>query len=73
MLTGKNLLKGFNVHHLKTSDDDYQDISDINNFLPLNNYSHKCVHYLYNYWKDNPEILNNLKNIFEKMKQFENI
>ena len=68
-ITGRRLVKGYNVHHLKTEQeaDTYCDISNEANFIPLNSYCHKLLHYLFGYYKKDPTVLVRLKEILDKM------
>lgn len=68
-ITGRKLAKGFNVHHLKTQQEieGYSDISDDTNFIPLNPYSHKLLHYLFTYYKKDKSIIGRLVEVLDKM------
>ena len=68
-LTGRKLGKGFNVHHLATEQDieGYCDISNESNFIPLNRYSHKLLHYIFTYYKKDKSILGRLQEVLDKM------
>lgn len=68
-ITGRRLVKGFNVHHLKTEQDseNYCDISNEENFIPLNSYCHKLLHYLFPYYMKDRTVINRLVEILDKM------
>ena len=68
-ITGRKLVKGYNVHHLKTDQEieNYCDISDESNFIPLNSYCHKLLHYLFIYYKRDKTVLTRLQEILDKM------
>ena len=68
-ITGRKLVKGFNVHHMKTDQDPetYQDISNEDNFMALNSYCHKMLHYLFIFYKNDKGILERLKEVLDKM------
>ena len=68
-ITGRRLVKGFNVHHLKTEQDgeNYCDISDTRNFIPLNSYCHKLLHYLFPYYMKDKTVIDRLVEILDKM------
>ena len=70
-LTKRKLSKGYHIHHLKANQEaeTYCDISNDSNFMPLNPYSHKLVHYLFTYYKKDKTILGRLGEILEKMLQ----
>lgn len=68
-LTGSKLAKGFNLHHMRTQLDEnqYCDISNQDEFLPLNSYSHKFIHYLFTYYKKDKTVIDRLVQVLEKM------
>jgi len=68
-ITGRKLVKGFNVHHLRTEQDaeNYQDISHEEEFIPLNSYCHKMLHYLFIFYQKDPTVMDRLKEILDKM------
>ena len=68
-ITGKRLVKGFNVHHLKTelTESDYCDISNKDDYIPLNSGCHKMLHYLFTYYKKDKSILKRLVEVLDKM------
>ena len=70
-ITGRRLVKGFNVHHLKTEQDseNYCDISNEENFIPLNSYCHKLLHYLFPYYMKDKKVISRLVEILDKMVQ----
>ena len=70
-ITGRRLVKGFNVHHLKTDQDseNYCDISHDEEFIPLNSYCHKMLHYLFIYYQKDPTVMDRIKEILDKMCQ----
>ena len=73
-ITGKKLTKGFNVHHLRTEQElgGYCDLSKVDEFMPLNRYTHKLLHYLFTYYKKDPLILERLREILDRMIQLSN-
>lgn len=66
-LTGKKLNKGYNLHHLNLNPERYTDLTE-GHFVPLNSASHDCIHFLYGYYRKDPEIIVRLVKILEKMK-----
>ena len=68
-ITGKRLIKGFNLHHLKTeqTSETYCDISNENEFIPLNSYCHKMLHYLFTYYQKDHTVIDRLVEILDKM------
>ena len=47
-ITGKPLRKGWNLHHLDMSIDNYQDL-DEDKFIPLNKSTHEMLHQVFRY------------------------
>lgn len=65
-LTLTKLRKGSLSHHLDLNPDNYEKL-DKANFECLNMKSHDVVHFMYNYYKKDPAIINRLKDILCKM------
>ena len=70
-VTGKPLIKGWQLHHMDMSLEHYDDLTCPENFSCLNKTSHKVVHWLFRYdnWQ---EILKNLYMVLIKMEQLNN-
>ena len=68
-ITGRRLVKGFNVHHMRTEQDEdaYCDISKQEEFIPLNSYTHKMLHYLFVFYQKDKTIMDRMKEILDKM------
>lgn len=68
-ITGRRLVKGYNVHHLKVNQEPetYCDLSDESIFIPLNSCCHKLLHYLFSYYKKDKTVLSRLQEILDKM------
>lgn len=47
-ITGKPLRKGWNLHHLDMSVENYQDLDD-DKFIPLNKATHEMLHQVFRY------------------------
>ena len=73
-ITGKRLVKGFNVHHLKTelTEESYCDISNEEEFMPLNSWCHKMLHYIFPYYVKDPTVIDRLVEVLDKMKELSN-
>lgn len=65
-LTLQKLRKGSLSHHLDLNPDNYK-VLDKANFETLNMKSHEVVHFLYNYYKKDPAVIDRLKDILHKM------
>ena len=65
-ITLKPLRKTWNLHHEDLNEENYMVLND--NFLPCNNLTHKVIHWLWTYWKNDKGILDRLKKELEKME-----
>ena len=65
-LTLAKLRKGSTSHHLDLRPEFYKDL-DPKKFETLNMKSHDVVHFMYTYYCKDPNILNRLKEILDKM------
>lgn len=68
-ITGKKLLKGFNVHHLDMRTEHYDDLN-IEKFRPLNKSTHDAIHWLYRYYEKDPTILDRIREMLDLMLQY---
>lgn len=66
-VTGKPLLKGWNLHHCDMNDAHYENLVE-DNFECLNKASHEMIHWLFRY-KNWRELLTNIYRILEKMEK----
>lgn len=66
-ITKKKLCKGCNLHHrhVTSNEEEYTDISNENDFVMLNRMTHKILHEIYRYWKNDRDILNRIENELE--------
>ena len=60
------LRKGSFSHHIDLNPDNYEKLIK-ENFECLNMKSHDIVHFMYNYYKKDPAIIDRLKDILHKM------
>jgi hypothetical protein len=70
-LTGYPLRKGFNIHHLDMRDENYSNLNP-ERFVCLNKSIHEMVHLLYGYYVKDPDILNRIKDLLDKMIEYNN-
>ena len=68
LITNKPLRKGFQVHHMDLREENYS-ILFPDNFICCNNLTHKVIHFLYTYYKTDPQIIDRLREVLEKMKE----
>lgn len=66
-ITKDPLVRNWNLHHLDLDITRYDDISDMNRFMPLNPKTHEMIHELFKYYKKDPNVINRLKVTLEKM------
>lgn len=65
-ITRKKLIKGCNLHHRNLSEDEYENITDDNDFVMLNKQTHEFCHWLHKYWKNDPDILGRIEEELNK-------
>ena len=68
IITGKKLYRGYNVHHLDMSADNYDKLIE-ENFIAVNKNTHEALHFLFRYYKNDKDILNRIKQVLEKMTE----
>lgn len=66
-ITGKQLRRDWNLHHLDLRVSNYDNLSDIRKFLPLNKDTHEFIHWLYNFYKQDKNILKRIESVLVKM------
>lgn len=65
-ITGRKLLKGAEVHHEDLNPEHYKNL-DADNFIALNKQTHKFLHWIYNYYKTDRNVIVRLVRVLEKM------
>ena len=66
-ITQKPLRKNFSFHHEDLREENYTVLND--NFLCCNNLTHKMIHWLWTYYKTDPQIVERLRAEMEKMAE----
>lgn len=66
IITGKKLYKGYAVHHLDMSADNYDKLIE-ENFIAVNKNTHETLHFLFRYYKNDKDVLDRIKQILDKM------
>lgn len=66
-LTGFPLRKGWNLHHMDLDPENYTDISNLDNFIPLNKASHEVIHFCFRYYQKDQNFLTNLEKLLKRM------
>lgn len=69
-ITNSKLYKGFNVHHLDMSIENYDNLS-MDRFVPLNKMTHDTIHFLYRYYRKDKHILERIREVLERMLEYE--
>lgn len=67
-ITLKPLRKGWALHHEDLDAENYGNLEG-DDFLCVNNLTHRCIHWLYTYYKDDESILDRLECELERMKK----
>lgn len=71
-ITRKKLYAGYNTHHMDLNPDHYKDLSNMEHFVPLNKKTHDFIHWLYDYWIKDPEILDRIVQLLTDMREINN-
>lgn len=66
-ITQKPLRKNFSFHHEDLREENYTVLND--NFLCCNNLTHKMIHWLWTYYKTDPQIIDRLQAEMIKMAE----
>ena len=66
-LTLKPLRKGWNLHHMDLREENYEDLSDEDNFMCLNKMTHQLIHDGYRYYEKDPEFGERVLKCWERM------
>lgn len=65
-ITLRKLQKGANLHHRNLQESEYENLSNEEDFVLLNINTHKFLHWVYTYWKSDPDILVRIENELSK-------
>lgn len=71
-ITQYPLRNGWNLHHLNLNESDYEDLSEVSHFEPLNRKTHETVHFLYPYYVKDSGIVKRLEEVLERMRVINN-
>lgn len=67
-ITHKPLRGLWQLHHRNLDERQYEELRD-DWFLPCNNLTHKVIHWMYTYYKIDPQIVDRLRAEMEKMTE----
>ena len=68
IITGKKLYKGYSVHHLDMSAENYDQLIE-ENFIAINKQTHETIHTLFRYYQKDPTVLDKLKTVLDRMNE----
>ena len=68
IITGKKLYKGYSVHHLDMSTENYDQLIE-ENFIAVNKQTHETIHTLFRYFQKDPNILDRFKEVLDRMNE----
>lgn len=66
-ITGKDLTRTWNLHHLDMNDKNYTDLSNESKFIPLNKDTHKFIHWLFRLYRHDKSVLTRIKVVLDQM------
>lgn len=69
-ITKQFLEKNWNLHHLDLNVNRYDDLSDMNKFMPLNKKTHETIHELFKWYKKDRKVLDRIKQVLEMMEEY---
>lgn len=68
IITGKKLYKGYSLHHLDMSVENYDQLIE-ENFIAVNKQTHEALHFLFRYYQKDQTVLDRLKTVLDKMNR----
>lgn len=71
-ITKKPLERDWNLHHLDLNVKRYDDVSDMQRFMPLNKKTHEIIHEIFKWYKKDHRVLERIKLTIEKMEEYTN-
>lgn len=69
-ITMKPLLRTWNLHHIDLRSENYCNITNENMFVPLNEDTHKFIHWLYPFYKKDKEIIERIRTLLFSMEYY---
>ena len=71
-ITKEPLERDWNLHHLDLNVSRYDNLDDMNRFMPLNKKTHETIHELYKWYRKDHRVLDRIKTTLEKMEEYTN-
>lgn len=71
-ITKEPLCRNWNLHHLDLNVQRYDNITDMNRFMPLNPKTHELIHELFKWYKKDHKVLDRIKKTLDLMEEYTN-
>lgn len=69
-ITKEPLCRNWNLHHLDLNVQRYDNITDMNRFMPLNPKTHEIIHELFKWYKKDHKVLDRIKKTLDLMEEY---
>ena len=69
-ITKKPLEKTWNLHHLDLNVQRYDQIDNLERFMPLNKKTHEIIHELFKWYSKDHKVLDRIKSTLDKMEEY---
>ena len=69
-ITKEPLCCKWNLHHLDLNVQRYDNITDMNRFMPLNPKTHELIHELFKWYKKDHKVLDRIKKTLDFMEEY---
>lgn len=69
-ITKEPLCRNWNLHHLDLNIQRYDNITDMNRFMPLNPSTHEIIHELFKWYKKDHKVLDRIKKTLDLMEEY---
>ena len=66
VITGRKLIKGYELHHLNLKSEDYQNLNE-EHFISVNKLTHKFLHWIFIYYRKDKTVIERIVKILDKM------
>lgn len=71
-ITKDPLCRNWNLHHLDLNVQRYDNITDMNRFMPLNPKTHEIIHELFKWYKKDHKVIDRIKKTLDLMEEYTN-
>ena len=69
-ITKEPLCRNWNLHHLDLNVQRYDNIGDMNRFMPLNPKTHELIHELFKWYKKDHKVIDRIKKTLDLMEEY---